>query len=177
MLNEVTSVLLWDGSTSGYLAPSAAVSKSDYLDINTSLRAATVFARCINDSKCQRFLDFKEEVERQGYIPGYLYGSPLVVTSAPSDQLTASRLKDLKPGMWVRFRNLHIDKPAVERIILPFSSTAPSSSASTPPNTDRSTSTTISSDDAHKIATKLNSWIVGTVHSDTHISLMLPYYK
>ena len=163
-------MLLWDGSTAGYLAPSAAVSQSDYFDINTSLRAATVFARCIDDSDCQRLSDFKEEVERQGCIPGYLYGSPLIVTSAPSDQLTAGRLKDLKPGMWLRFRNLHVDKQAVERTFLPFSSTALSSTASSPLKAN-------TSDDAHKTAIKLNSWIVGSVHSDTHISLMLPYYK
>ena len=177
--NAVTSVLLWDGSTAGYLKPSAAVSQSEFLDINTSLRSATVFARRADDSDVdhQCLLDFKEEVERSGSMPEYLYGAPLVVTSAPSDLSIAGRLKDLKPGMWVRFRNLHIDKAAIQRTFptLPILSSTASVSINTAefvlnPSLNNSLDDLLSS-------MKVYSWIIGTVHSDTHISLLLPFFK
>ena len=78
--NSVTTVLLWDGSTEGYLNSSFIISESNFLDINKSLRAATVFSKNATDtannkSNIKCLLDLKNDVEKEGTLPGCLYRS------------------------------------------------------------------------------------------------------
>ena len=170
----MTTVMLWDGSTTGHLVPSGAVSQQSYADVNASLRAASVFAKQTDYSDSTCLLDQKEDVERQGLIPDYLFGEPVAISSLPRDEVTSRRLRDLKPGMWVRLRNLHVEPPATEKF---FTAPTPSSLSLTATDQATVTSSSTSSSSLHSSKSGLAAYVVGTVHTDTHISLLLPYFK
>jgi hypothetical protein len=147
--------------------------------------------------------ELREKMNIPCVIPDKLYGMPLAVSSIPGDVSTAQRLKLLKAGMWLRLRNLHIDSTAKEASYPPASSSSfastphalhlPSSSASivslpspTTTTTSTATSTTHTSTINNTPATESDvrqrqhttlTHIVGTIHSDTYFSLLLPYFK
>jgi hypothetical protein len=78
----------------------------------------------------------------------------------------ADKLKGLKPGMWIRLRNVHIDQPAVEKLLSSFS----------PPVIDLDGDGQDGSSSSGSSGSG-TTWMVGTVQSDSHISLLLPYFK
>jgi hypothetical protein len=81
--DNVITVLLWDGTTSGVLSPSAAISFSEIADINTSLQAAAN-ANLLDNS-----------VER-GFLRGPIVGAPIAVSSSSCDMKIVKNLAKLK---------------------------------------------------------------------------------
>ena len=198
----VTTLLLWDGSTAGDLTPHEAVNKSDYNDMSISIHSAMLFPSVTASEEFSSLPELREKMNVPCVIPDRLYGMPLAVTSVPGDVSTAQRLKLLKAGMWLRLRNLHIDSAAKEASFPPASSSSSAShahahalhnaSSSTsivslpPPTTSTATSTTLPSTITAGPATESDvcqtqhttlTHIVGTIHSDTYFSLLLPYFK
>lgn len=202
----LTTLLLWDGSTAGDLTPHEAVNKSDYNDMSISIHSAMLFPKVTAAEEFSSLPELREKMNIPCVIPDRLYGMPLAVSSVPGDVSTAQRLKLLKAGMWLRLRNLHIDSTAKEASFPPASSSSsaaaashvhalhpPSSSASivslqSPTSTTPSTatSTTLTSTTNSAPATESDvcptqhttrTHIVGTIHSDTYFSLLLPYFK
>ena len=203
----VTTLLLWDGSTAGNLTPHEAVNKSDYNDMSISIHSAMLFPKVTASEEFSSLLELREKMNVPCVIPDRLYGMPLAVSSVPGDVSTAQRLKLLKAGMWLRLRNLHIDSNAKEASFPPASSSSSSSAAAShahalhPPSSSASivslpspTSTTPSTATSTTHTSTINNapatesdvrqrqhttltHIVGTIHSDTYFSLLLPYFK
>ena len=200
----VTTLLLWDGSTAGDLTPHEAVNKSDYNDMSISIHSAMLFPKVTASEEFSSLPELREKMNVPCVIPDRLYGMPLAVTSVPGDVSTAQRLKLLKAGMWLRLRNLHIDSNAKEASFPSASSSSstshahalhhassstsivslPSPTTSTAPSTAISATLTSTitagpaaeSDGCQTQHTTLTH-IVGTIHSDTYFSLLLPYFK
>jgi hypothetical protein len=99
-----TTVLLWDGTTTGEL--NLAHPTSQY-DMHISLQAAGLFAEeTINCSNREDFLNLKERINVNPPLTDIntLHGSPFAVSSQPSDHAISAELMKLKPGMWIRLR-------------------------------------------------------------------------
>ena len=177
-------MLLWDGSTAGVLTPYEAVSQSNYTDMSISIHSAMLFPKVTESEDFNSVTDLREVMNVPCNIPDKLYGRPLAVTSVPGDNGTAQRLKLLKAGMWLRLRNLHVDIAARDASYPSTSSSSSSVVSLQSPTTSTTASTSplpspsnnldsASSHASHVTATH----IVGTIHSDTYFSLLLPYYR
>ena len=93
-----------------------------------------------------------------------LLGASLAITTELRDSVTARRLADLRPGMWVRLRNVRIDKVAQRCVFTVNDNTGVNSSSS-------SSSSSMSS------FSRIETWVVGQVYADTHVSVILPYFR
>jgi hypothetical protein len=148
--DDVITVLLWDGTTSGVLSPSAAISVSEISDINTSLHAA-----------------ISNETIRSSIRTSTLVGAPVAITSSSCDIQIVKNLAKFKVGTWIRLRNFKINVPkkVIYSLATPDNSTSISlRTRGRPKRKDASLETT-------------TAWLVGIVDSMTHLSVILPNFK
>ena len=143
-----------------------------------------MFPTLTRDKTWRTLADLQEEIDQPYPLTESLFGIPLAVSSLSHDSATGARLKVLRPGMWVRLRDLHIDKSAQDTQCVSASSSSSSSSSmeSTVRAVDVSSSSAANSSriitDGHGNASEsTQTYMVGTVHPDTHISLLLPYFR
>ena len=146
-----------------------------------------MFPTLTRDKTWRTLSDLQEEIDQPYPLTESLFGIPLAVSSLSHDSATGARLKVLRPGMWVRLRDLHIDKSAQDTqcVSASSSSTSTSSSSSSTESTVRAVDVSSSSaanssriTDGHGNASEsTQTYMVGTVHPDTHISLLLPYFR
>jgi hypothetical protein len=193
------SVLLWDGSTPGTVFPSSAVCARNISALKKSLSAAAVCADYPTFTH-EGLESLKGRMTAQ-HPPLSLHGAPLTLTSLSGDVSTRNTLGKLEPGTWVRFRNVHLNTNSSRVLfchpppVFPLSAAvAPSPSSSQASSSQSSSSSSSSaffsavsstcantrnnSHDANyadRAATR--SLQIGTIHSDTHISILKPYFK
>jgi hypothetical protein len=140
-----------------------------------------MFPTLTRDKTWRKLSDLQEEIDQPYPLTESLFGIPLAVSSLSHDSATGARLKVLRPGMWVRLRDLHIDKSAQDTQCVSASSSSSSSMESTVRAVDVSSSSAANSSritDGHgNFSESTQTYMVGTVHPDTHISLLLPYFR
>lgn len=163
--------LLWDGTTSGSLSPSAAISVNEMADISTSLQAATVHANWLLDESLEKERDsLREPIEASAPLSGLL-GAPVAVSSNSTDTQIVENLSKLKVGTWIRFRNLPISTP--ERVMYSL----PSATATSPSITTRSKGKGKQKKKKDPLLEPTTAWSIGSVDPLTHISVLLPSFK
>ena len=179
-----TLVLLWDGSTSGDLTKLGPVGAADFLNVNRSLQSAMMFPKVADEEKWEHLSELRNKIELPYMVPECLHGKIVAVSSVGGDQQTSDRLKALRSGMWLRLRNIHIDHPA-EEIACPIKESGMEAATSSPSSSSSSSSSCSSRTTALSLLSSSSSasniinrvdW-VGEIHADTHISLLLPYYR
>ena len=195
----VASVLLWDGTTPGTVFPSSAVCAGNIAALKKSLSAAAVCAD-------YPALNQEELMSLRGRMtaphpPLLLHGAPLTLTSISGDLSTRKTLEKLEPGTWVRFRNVHLRTNSCRTMycqpppLLPLSTDdpvppSPSSSQTSSSSSSSSSSAFFSAvsstcantrDTSHDVSSSdtaaTRSLLIGTIHPDTHISILKPYFK
>lgn len=176
MVHGPSTLLLWDGSTPGELTSHGAVDTANFNDMRKSLRSATLFPVLTTERSWTSLTDFQNEIDQPCLLPECLLGMPLAVSCASHDSVTAARLNGMKPGTWLRLRNLHIDKGAVETVYVSSSSSKTPPSAANTSSSSSSVSSGIAGDHSD-ISGSTRTHIVGTVRADTQISVLLPYFR
>jgi hypothetical protein len=197
----VASVLLWDGSTPGTVFPSSAVCAGNISAMEKSLSAAAVCADHPTLTQ-EGLMSLKGRITAQ-HPPLSLHGAPLTLTSISGDVSTRDTLEKLKPGTWVRFRNVHLHTNSSRVLfcqpppLLPLSAAVSPSPSSSQTSFSQSSSSSSSSSsaffsavsstcaDTRNISHSVNyadtvatrSLAIGTIHTDTHISILKPYFK
>ena len=135
-------MLLWDGSTPGDLTKSGPISASDFANVSKSLHSAMLFPKIASEMEWEHLSELRDKIEMPFQMRECLHGKVLAVSSVKGDQQISNNLKNLKSGMWLRLRNLHIDSPMEE---IPYPSKlsgtgTPSSSSSTSSSSSSSSS-------------------------------------
>lgn len=82
--NQVTTILVWDGTTTGELKTSATISTSTIKNIQKSLHAANVFAENTQNRVSLESLRGLIEAPSQ---PLTMYGTPLAISSQPQNKV------------------------------------------------------------------------------------------
>jgi hypothetical protein len=141
-----------------------------------------MFPTLTRDKVWHSLSDFQEEIDQPYPLTEILLGMPLAVSCLSLDTDTGARLKILRPGMWLRLRDLHIDKIAqdVQCVSASPSSSSSSSETSAGAVDDSTSSVAVSTSATGGHGDALGStrtYMVGTVHADTQISLLLPYFR
>ena len=181
-----TVMLLWDGSTDGNLAKmGGSISVRNFKDVSKSLHSAMLFSKIADETKWEHLSELRDQIESPSLAPECLQGNILAVSSMKGDQHTSTILNGLRSGMWLRLRNLHIDRQTEEIAYYTTlsgtgaASISSSSSSSSTPLLSTTECTTapslLSSATSARSGPHRVNW-VGEVHADTHISLLLPYY-
>jgi hypothetical protein len=150
--------------------------------MSRSLRSATMFPALTRDKTWHSLSDLQEEIDQPYPLTESLFGMPLAVSCQSEDTSTGARLKVLRPGMWLRLRDLHIEKIAQD---VQYKSASSSSSSSSSENStgavdvsSSSAAVSVRKSGGHGDASgSTRTYMVGTVHPDTHISLLLPYFR
>lgn len=104
--NAALSLLLWDGTTAGTLDHSSGICSESIGSMKRSLHSSLVYADCpVNSDEDVRKMRCAMSSEPTAIS---LNGATLAITSNCMNVNIRDTISSLKPGTWIRIRNLHL---------------------------------------------------------------------